>query len=688
MKNRLLCSCVMLLIGCIFLWNCSDDENSPLVGKGNSIVSFVLTTNDGSQFTGYITDTLIEIAVPLNVDLKDARIDYSLSEYATITPDPTTITNWENPLEFVVTSYNQSAKRYMYRVKYTDVVSEGNVVLTTQASVDTFAGLRNSIISGSLIIGSDDLEEEDPVTDLSGLELLTEVKGEIAIKPSFAGTSLNGLENVKAAMSFSVLEDTQKEFDVDFPNLENLGGINVQSNTVKSLLFPKVTEIGVFSVQAAVQTMDFSSLRQAFNGISFYSSAIETIDFPQLTEITGDLKLNNPRGGVSNGLKVVNCPNLKAISGNMDVSFHNDLQSIDFSALETVNELKIEYCDQLSECIFPNLVSAGRFAVNWHKNIKKISAPKLETTGYFGIGGEALETIEFPVLRSCSGGMLIMGSGYSEEVSAFLDEISLPALEETSSFTISKLGVTKLSFPQLKTISSRFSLQNVRNLASVDLSQVSGITEYYFTDCPELQEIKSPRSIADVHHECKNSTLLMKYVGLEEITNKLEVVINNEVDVVISDVKKINTLTIQRSQSADAACSIAFPDLVEVGTIEDTHAQLRSFSAPQLTRVTGRCAFIQLFIFETFNLPKLESIGGDLLLSSLANRENPLKDLNGWSTLKSVGGKVEISNLTNLTDFAGVKNIVGTMSAENWSVTNCAYNPTLNDMKNGKYTEN
>ena len=48
-------------------------------------------------------------------------------------------------------------------------------------------------------------------------------------------------------------------------------------------------------------------------------------------------------------------------------------------------------------------------------------------------------------------------------------------------------------------------------------------------------------------------------------------------------------------------------------------------------------------------------------------------------------GSVAISDLKDLSDFSALKNVVGTLDASQWKVSGCAYNPTLDDMKAGKY---
>ena len=62
----------------------------------------------------------------------------------------------------------------------------------------------------------------------------------------------------------------------------------------------------------------------------------------------------------------------------------------------------------------------------------------------------------------------------------------------------------------------------------------------------------------------------------------------------------------------------------------------------------------------------------------------PITNLDFLNSLK-VAGAVKIEYCGNLTDFSGLKNILASISGENWSVKECAYNPTYEDMVAGRY---
>lgn len=87
------------------------------------------------------------------------------------------------------------------------------------------------------------------------------------------------------------------------------------------------------------------------------------------------------------------------------------------------------------------------------------------------------------------------------------------------------------------------------------------------------------------------------------------------------------------------------------------------------------------------NMPKLTTIGGEFKLpGSNWSKNNSLTSLDGFSALTSVG-KVTIQYHSALVSFAGLKNVVGALEDGQWTVSGNGYNPSLADMKAGKYTK-
>ena len=112
-------------------------------------------------------------------------------------------------------------------------------------------------------------------------------------------------------------------------------------------------------------------------------------------------------------------------------------------------------------------------------------------------------------------------------------------------------------------------------------------------------------------------------------------------------------------------------------------------SMPNLASVTGD--FIISTGYDVYSLtdiqaPLLTKIGGQLFVTG-QNGSSPntlMTNLNGFSSLTSAQS-VTIINNQALTNFTGLKNIIPSLSAANWSVNNNLYNPSYQDMVDGKY---
>jgi hypothetical protein len=86
------------------------------------------------------------------------------------------------------------------------------------------------------------------------------------------------------------------------------------------------------------------------------------------------------------------------------------------------------------------------------------------------------------------------------------------------------------------------------------------------------------------------------------------------------------------------------------------------------------------------SFPALQSITGVLSLTANSYSPNSLiTDLNGFSTLTSVAG-VTISYFKELKNFEPLKNVIPNLESGTWKITGCGYNPTLRDVKEGKYS--
>ena len=102
---------VVLCTGCIFAACGDDDDENPFTGVDNNFLSFSLESNE-NVWKATIIDNEITVTVPEGTSLDGAQASYTLSEQATVNPNPSSVTAWGEEQQFTVTSYNGTTRTY------------------------------------------------------------------------------------------------------------------------------------------------------------------------------------------------------------------------------------------------------------------------------------------------------------------------------------------------------------------------------------------------------------------------------------------------------------------------------------------------------------------------------------------------------------------------------------------------
>lgn len=101
------------------LVSCASDE---VLSSDNAIVAFKI--NDKDLITSVEIDEesgIISKRLPEFVDFKNLNIDLTISESASITPDPKTITDYTSPVKFTVKSESGVEKVYQVKLTHMDI---------------------------------------------------------------------------------------------------------------------------------------------------------------------------------------------------------------------------------------------------------------------------------------------------------------------------------------------------------------------------------------------------------------------------------------------------------------------------------------------------------------------------------------------------------------------------------------
>jgi len=446
-------------ISLVLLGACSDD-NDDFTGTDSIIASFELV-KDGDTYIASITDNRISIVVPENISLNGASAKVTMSENATIVPDPATIKDWDNVYRFRVSSYNKTSKEYVYQPEYTPIAREGDVFLYTQADVDNFFTSEKvpSVINGSLIIGKNlGFSAEDSITNLDQLKKLHEVKYAIQIKPTVACNNIH-FDNLLRVGDFSVKNNT-RNVSFKFPKLESMTSLVIENTKIKDLPLTKLSIIEKnFTVtNSAIKNLELSLLNNI--GGDFIINRIDSlteVSLPLIRNIGGVLTIQERLNAndVNGIITKISMPSLSEIGGTSTIKFCPNTKSLDLDNVMEINggltiqnlgieQLKVSnitkinglfsilMCNKLQILSMPSLTYTKNFTPTSGNNLVSMKFNALETIdGSFTMTNTNcpnLTKVELPALKKVTAGMAFTVGAISSEYT--LEEINMPVLEE------------------------------------------------------------------------------------------------------------------------------------------------------------------------------------------------------------------------------------------------------------------
>jgi len=676
--TKLLINIWMPLLTLAILTSCTKD--SPFDGYDKHIVSFSLTV-EGIKYQGEISGTDIIINAPTNIDLTHATVEYTLSENAKILPDPDSIEDWNNDQIFRLQAYNNDYISYKYSVNRTDIVDPDNVTLLTQADVDAFALKKINSIAGNLIIGTSVIPttEYDTIKDLSGLSSITEVEYNVVINNSFGGADLSGLSNLKKTGGIYIGSTTTvstplSKIAISLPDLEKSSNIIVNCDSITQLSLPSLSSVGNLYVNSILlSNVNLSSLQNCSGDLTIkaitgttYSEAksnqvLKSLSLPVLEQVGGTLWLENFWM-----LASLDLPKLSKVSDDLQIKYIRTIKTIDLPALLSVaGTMNIQANDGMVTFLAPVLTDVKSINIA-SVNVYSINLTKIDFTSLGVVDGDFIiqyagtVSMSFPKLRKVTGTLQL---SYLQ----FLESAEVPALQECEALKL-----------QSDPLLSEFDISKVAKLNTLDIST-----------CVKLSKIKSPDLITGNVSLNGGSKVcnFTQFEGLSTIGGTLTVASYNNKDLTVSGIKSIGAFS---QTSGTNLTSLALPDVETIGDITITSmTKLATLSAPKLKTVNS-LNIKGLLLLNSINLQSLTKISGTFTFygatSSSGASSSVTTNMNGFSSLTSVG-MVDIRYAGMLNDFSGLKNIINSLNALTWAVQGCKYNPTYQDMVNGKYTE-
>lgn len=337
----------------VLLASCDKEQPLNLEGSDCSIVSFSIISDNASPVEAKIYPDRITAVFDYNFDFSEAAAEFTLSEGATISPDPNTIDLSKDNTFIVTSASGESSQEYSYSVQFDSMESycKENIYLQSQSEVDEF-GKNNYTRVFSIVING---TEENPITDLSPLGSLLFIDHNFTVK-GFQGQ------------------------EIKMDNLQKVSSIDIVADTLETISFSNITEtdnimIGILNEEQAsttaitVSKLDFNKLEAVNNNFVLYLSTTDSFDntgFNSLKKIYGETVLslvNQTDFQLFKQLEEVNqftvsggkmenfggLENLKTVSGIIKLQFLNQLTETTGFNPETVETIFISNCTKLKE---------------------------------------------------------------------------------------------------------------------------------------------------------------------------------------------------------------------------------------------------------------------------------------------------------------------------------------------------
>lgn len=697
---------------------CSEEKTELPWGSDNYIVSFSLTTG-ADTYPAVIRDGRITVSIPYNVSLEGAQVSYELCEHASIYPDPATVADWNQEWQFLVSSYdNQNDRTYLYTVERTDIATDGSLTLRTQAEVDAFARSGINTVEGNLTIGGED--EENPVTNLDGLKNLVSVRCDLTITAAYTGETLAGLENLTTCESLRI------------------GSAAHPNETLRQLSLPALKEVkGALCIcGTALQTADFKSLQSVAGHFVLQSDALLQLTADELTTVAGNMTLI---GTIADEAKApceqMYFPKLQRIDGTLTLSRFDRLSGLGttFGVLTQAGALRYEHLALANTFEFPLIETTGNITVTDCPILRSVLLPALTDAGSLEITGcPAIETLSFPKAERFDGDVSLATLPAIKDFGEFLPALKaisgdlsiddLPSLEgvldlsgctfsPNSTLDLRLVAATRLTelrggdfggslridasslTPQPEAMP--FGITGFKNLDTLRIAGFTHISELSLPteSCDDLT-IENCGSQAPFTLSLPNlvevrGTLLCRNCGKTGEANSASFPRLKNVGRQLSFYVGASSFTV-----------LEFPLLETVGNGEpvsddpaDDYALYTmpsgcagEFILPSLQRVNGSM-LVSTWNTSTdravaFRFPSLQSVAGEISVGHTAYKNRSVATLD-FSALTAAGA-IRIGNLSSVTDFSTFTQVLPRLSEQTWSVTDCSYNPTYQQMLDGE----
>lgn len=707
-------------IGSVLLSGCRKEDNT-FKGTDNVIASLQLKKGE-LVLKAAITQEAITITAPGNISLVGAIATLVLSENATIIPEPASIEDWGIAHEFVVTAYGGVKRTYRYVVERNVISADGDVLLVRQADVDSLAALGISRINGSLTIGK--TEGADSVYSLAALTGIKSITSSLIVNATFAGKNLEGLENLETVGSI-LFGPAFGSYTIGAPTF------------MDTLSLPGLTSVRADLVLngARFSVIDLPSLTTVDGHLQLlYLDSLPVLKLPKLEQTLGSLRVMG--SGYQGKLAEIELPVLKK-AGELRIEQHPNLSSLKMPLLKDAQSFEVLY--------LPKLISVTAPELNTVYSVLDLSGNEVMTelnlSGLSKIGGNvtienafALKNLDGLASLKTVGGQFRLNNLYElnnwdglkklTSVGGNCQLMNIPLLNDPNVEGLQSLSTIGgdvmiygvafkkfdgLQLSQLKTLQI-FGASDI----SIELIDISGIevTDRVIIGSMSVPVTLKGRDVYDASVHIEGAAVQME--GFREVKDLTFTYYSDETPVPVQTLP-VQKVTRNLTIAVLGFSAVQLPNLTEV--VGKTRIDVYGATAIELPLLstTGEMSLdVGGAGLDVFGIPFLETVKGNLMIATGANSSSigslqfpklttiegklqllaaneyyantSMTNLDGFKTLSNVQG-IDVRYNLELKDFSGLKNALNSFAADQWSAIGNAYNPTYEDLKNGKYIQ-
>jgi len=686
----------IVLLTSLFTLAACNREDDPFTGKDNYITSFSLKQGE-TVLNAVISDNVITVKAPEGLSLDGAAATVKLSENASIYPDPSKVSDWDGEMIFAVTAHNGAQIKYKYTVTRTNIDAEGTVVLETQADVDAFGQKGITAVGGNLVIGR--TVGTDSITSLVPLAQLKEIAYSLIIYPTYSSDNLSGLEKLEKVGGEIRMEGVQNLEKVAFPALKSAGAIYIKNTLIGSAEFTELTSVSKdFILDCPLAETRFPNLKVVggklwLNTVNDSGAMLSRISFPALEE-AGSVYFNYFKS-----VTKVELPELKKV-GDMNFTQLTMLSVIIASKLEiSTGTITIPSTPYLPEVSFPALTQVKNLTID-SKTILVLDFPKLKTVAErLAIQNARVDGIsDFKVLERVEGELYLyeLSQMTTLKLPATLQYIGKLSIYNRTTNPLPQINIKGLNIGELKVMANAIKAKIIGDDVFRGTLTISSSSASYNNGYPLFPMLEGFHEVDSLSLDGYISAMDTVHIcSIRKINKGFRVENNNMKLFSMPDLEEIggNFYFARLDQGVDK--TLEFTKLKKIGgyfefAVGSTKTRTLSFPALEsvggnFTLSTGCNADRSL---ENILFPSLKTIGGKMVLQpyGTSNNNRLLKNLNGFATLKSVQS-IEVTNQMAIESFEGLKEAFKSINAASWKATGNNYNPTYEDLQNGKWVK-